>query len=139
MRALILFAILLLPLTASAEAYTVQELLVTSQTSAGQPITLPEHPQLRVSRYTIAPGGKLPQHKHPSQRYAYILSGEIDVVLPDLHKTAHSKAGDFIVEATDTWHYGQNNGTEPVVLLVIDQMPQDAKTNVILKDPAISH
>lgn len=135
MRHLFPLAIALLPFTLCAEPISVTELLSTAKTSAGKPIMLPEHPQLVVSRYTIAPGGTLPQHKHPAQRYAYILSGEIDVTLPDLGKTVHSKAGDFIVEATDAWHYGTNKGTEPVVLLVIDQMPLGEKTNVIMKEP----
>ena len=40
--------------------------------------------------------------------------------------------GGFIVEALDQWHSGQNPGTEPLKLLVIDQTPAGVK-NVELK------
>ena len=113
---------------------TIDEKLSTTTTVIGEPITLPQHPQLKVSQYTIAPGAKLPVHKHPAQRYAYVLSGEIDVTFPELGKHSHFKTGDFIVEGTYQWHYGVNNGTRPVVLLVIDQMPEGADTNTVIKD-----
>ena len=131
-----LAALLLLPVSAMAlpPGLAVDELVSTTTTVTGEPITLPEHPQLKVSKYTIAPGAKLPVHKHPAQRYAYILSGEIDVTFPDADKHFHSKPGDFIVEGMDQWHYGINKGKAPVVLLVIDQMPEAAKTNTVLKD-----
>jgi len=51
-------------------------------------------------------------------------------------KTIDLPQGSFFVEMTDTWHFGKNNGTEPVKLLSIDQLPQGVASNVVLKDPA---
>jgi quercetin dioxygenase-like cupin family protein len=45
------------------------------------------------------------------------------------------KAGDFVVEMMDTWHYGINNGPVPVKLLVIDQVPTGAANNMVAKKP----
>ena len=45
------------------------------------------------------------------------------------------KAGDFVVEMQDTWHYGINNGSVPVKLLVIDQVPAGAPNNLVPKTP----
>lgn len=122
------------PLAANAQAVDINTLMETTHTITGQPIQLPAAPKLVVSHYTIQPGASLPLHKHPAQRYAYILSGEIDVTFPDLGKAFHSKAGDFIAEGRGQWHAGKNNGDAPVELLVIDQMPEGATTNTIMKD-----
>ena len=43
------------------------------------------------------------------------------------------KKGDFLVEMNDTWHYGQNNGTVPVKILIIDHLPKGVTSNVVLK------
>ncbi len=111
----------------------VTELFSSRVTSAGQPIRLPPEAKIRVSRYVIAPGATLPIHQHPAQRYAYVLSGEIDVILTEHAHSKHFGTGAFIVEATNAWHLGTNPGKEPAVLLVIDQMPLEATGNVILQ------
>jgi quercetin dioxygenase-like cupin family protein len=137
MRKRLLVAVLVVPLCAPAAApISVTELVSTTTTNTGQPLTVTANPKLTFSKYTIAPGAALPVHKHPFARYAYVLAGEIDVTLPDRNKTFHYKTGDTIVEAIDEWHFGANHGTVPTELLVIDQIPQDAKNNTVLKDAA---
>lgn len=103
------------------------------ETISGQPITVPKHPKVVASIVRILPGESLAPHKHPYPRFAYILKGELDVTLEKGNRQIHSKAGDFVVEAINGWHYGSNNGSEPVELLVIDQIPKSAKTNTIHK------
>ena len=129
-------AFLLAPVAANADSngIAIKEMLSTTQTVAGQPIEVPENPKLNVSTYTIAPGAKLPIHKHPYPRYAYVLSGTIDVILVDTHQTLHFKQGDFFAEIIDGWHFGVNNGSVPVKLLVIDQVPQNVESNTVKQD-----
>jgi quercetin dioxygenase-like cupin family protein len=102
-------------------------------TNSGQPIVLPKsNVEVVVWMYDIPAGSKLPVHKHPSQRYAYVLSGTLQVTDVENGRTFEYKPGDFIVEMVDGWHYGNNNGKEPVRLLVIDQV-EKGQANTILK------
>ena len=102
-------------------------------TNSGQPIRLPQGDVEVVAwMYDIPPGSKLPVHKHPSQRYAYVLQGTLQVTDVATGRRFEYKPGDFIVEMVDGWHYGANNGRQAVRLLVIDQVPP-GQTNSILK------
>src|SRR5258705_3310633 len=92
-------------------------------TAIGQPIALPKgNAEVRVSMYEIAVGAGLAVHKHPFHRYAYVLAGRLRVADKDNVRTFEYAAGDFLIEMVDTWHYGEVIGTEPVRLLVIDQV-----------------
>ncbi len=134
-RLLMLAAALCLAALAAAEAQegaaiAVNEIVKTMKNDAGQAIALPHRPlQLVVSIYTIAPGARLPQHKHPFQRYAYVLRGDIKVEqVGSSSKLYH--AGEFIVESVNRWHFGEAVGETPVKLLVIDQLPPGRKATV---------
>jgi quercetin dioxygenase-like cupin family protein len=102
-------------------------------TNSGQPIVLPKsNVEVVVWMYDIPPGSKLPVHKHPFQRYAYVLSGTLQVTDVENARTFEYKAGDFVIEMVDGWHYGTNDGKESVRLLVIDQV-EKGQANTILK------
>jgi quercetin dioxygenase-like cupin family protein len=155
MRTTIVFAAAAFAVTTLAFAESVAppvatvEVLRSAYTTAGQPIAVESAPELIVSHTTIAPGAKLPVHKHRHQRYVHVLSGTLTVAQifcqADNPKSRvytgwcrevearTYKAGDFIVEMRDMWHTGRNAGTEPVELLVIDQVPQGTKSNVTLQ------
>ena len=112
----------------------VTPLTSTTQTAAGQPITLPQkNAQVVVSMFDIPPGASLPVHKHPFPRYGYVLAGTLQVTNIQTGKTQSYKPGDFIVEMIDTWHQGANLGAEPVKLLVIDQVEEGAQNTIIRK------
>jgi len=116
---------------ADAPKVTVTPLLDTTKTVIGQPLVLPtKNPELKVSLFEIAPGARLPRHKHPWSRYAYVLQGELTVTF-DGGLAKHYKAGDFIVEAVNAWHFGQNTGKETVRLLVIDQV-EAGQSNTVM-------
>jgi quercetin dioxygenase-like cupin family protein len=100
---------------------TVTRLLSTTTTASGQPIEVPVRPEVVVSLYELALGATLPVHKHPYPRYAYILSGTLEVTVLG-GKTYRYKAGDFMAEVVNQWHTGKNAGNTPVRLLVIDQV-----------------
>lgn len=106
----------------------------TSQTAAGQPLVLPQqNAEVAASIFDIPPGATLPIHRHPFPRYAYVLAGTLTVTNVESGQRTVYKAGDFIVEMVDLWHQGTNAGTEPVKLLVIDQV-EKGKPATILKD-----
>jgi quercetin dioxygenase-like cupin family protein len=121
----------------AGDAPTVQitPVMRTSTTVTGQPITVPEHPEVVVSIATFPPGARIPEHQHPHPHFVYVLEGVLTVVNTDANKTFEAKAGDFVVEMIDTWHYGVNNGSVPVKLLVIDQVPTSATSNMISRKP----
>ncbi len=125
-----------LPLMAASasEPVTVTQLLSTLTTASGQPIVLPHrNVRLVVSRFVIPPGATLPVHKHPSQRYAYVLSGRLSVTEDATRQVSSYQQGDFIVEMRDQWHFGAAVGDQPVILLVIDQM-EDGQSNTVRRE-----
>jgi quercetin dioxygenase-like cupin family protein len=125
---------LCLALPAVAQAPEAQVLGTYTTTNTGQPILVAQSPlTLTVSRVTIAAGASLPVHKHPFQRYAYVESGSIQVRNLDTGTAVEFKPGATIVEARDQWHTGTALGTQPVVLLVIDQTPP-GQANTVRKE-----
>ncbi len=104
-------------------------------TITGQPIIVPDRPDVIVSTATFPPGARLPEHRHPYPHYVYVLEGVLTVVNTDANKTVVVKAGDFFVEMQNTWHYGINNGAVPVKLLAIDQVPAGTPNNLVPKQP----
>ena len=135
MRRLIAASVIALACLAAANAadgpVKATPVLTTTTTAIGQPIVLPSTDvQVIVTTLEIAPGAKLARHKHPFQRYGYVMQGELTIEYEGgRRQTFH--AGDFIVEALGVWHFGANTGTLPVKLLVIDQV-EAGKSNTIL-------
>ena len=82
---------------------------------------LPEYPdgtpEITLLKISIQPDTTLPWHKHPIINAAVILSGELKVVTRDGAEMLFS-AGDALVETVDKWHYGVNEGSEVVQLIV---------------------
>ena len=108
-------------------------LFSATTTASGQPITLPKgNAEVIVWMYEIPVGARLPVHKHPSPRYAYVLAGTLRVATADESRIWDYKTGDVIIEMIDAWHYGMNTGTEPVRLLVFDQV-EAGQGNTILR------
>ena len=107
----------------------------TNTTIIGQPIVVPDHPDVIVSLATFPPGARIAEHQHPHPHFVYVLEGVLTVVNTDANKTIEVKAGDFVAEMQDTWHYGINNGTVPVKLLAIDQVPAGTPNNLVAKKP----
>jgi quercetin dioxygenase-like cupin family protein len=101
-------------------------------TNSGQPIKPPQgNVEVVAWLYDIPVGTRLPVHKHPFQRYAYVLSGTLRVSDAENSRTFDYKAGDFIVEMVDGWHYGANIGKVPVRLLVIDQVEPGRANSIV--------
>ncbi len=110
---------------------TVEPVARINQTVTGQDIVIPEKPDIVVAIATFPPGARLPEHKHPWPHLAYVLDGVLTVTNTETGKTFAVKKGDFTAEMENTWHYGVNNGTVPVRLLVIDEVPRGTKSNMV--------
>ncbi len=103
-------------------------------TNSGQPILPPPGPvQVVATTVDIPAGARLPTHRHPYQRYGYVLAGRIQVDNLDAGSTATYGPGDVIIEALGQWHTAVALGDEAVRLLVIDQVPPGAGPNGELK------
>lgn len=120
---LILPALLLLSVTAQAAdpepAVRVETL--AKATASWDGATLPAYPagqpEVTILRLHIAPGTELPRHYHPVINAGVVISGTLTVVLDD-GRTLTLTDGQAIVEVVETWHYGRNDGPEPVDIIV---------------------
>lgn len=95
--------------------------LVKSHTSwdgSALPAYPKDAPEISVLKITIPPHTTLPLHKHPIINVGYMVKGSLKVV-SDENKTLVLKAGDAIIEVVDKWHYGVNEGDEPVEIVVV--------------------
>ncbi|REF86062.1 quercetin dioxygenase-like cupin family protein [Methylovirgula ligni] len=111
-------------------AVVVTPLLTTVTTASGQPIILPRgRARLIVSTYVIAPGARLPVHRHLYPRYAYVLDGQLRVTEIKTHRKFDYKKGDFVAEMIGAEHFGENTGDIPLRLLVIDLVPKNVSNN----------
>ena len=71
-----------------------------STTWTGQPIVLPQGPvEVRGLRVDIPAGGRLPPHKHPFPRYAFLVEGRLKVINEVTGESRVFEAGAFVVEA----------------------------------------
>lgn len=110
-------------------------LTTTDKTIIGQPIVSPEHPTVISSIVTFAPGEKTAVHKHPYPHYGYMLEGTLTIVNTETGKSFDLKPGAFLVEMMNTFHYGENRGTVPVRILIVDSVPEGVKSNTVPKEP----
>ena len=76
-----------------------------------------EAPEISVLKIIIPAHTELPLHKHPIINAGYMVKGSLKVVT-DENKTLTLKAGDALIEVVDKWHYGVNEGDEPVEIVV---------------------
>lgn len=114
-------------------AVVVTPMLSAIATAAGQPIRLPGgDARVIVSTYVIAPGARLPNHRHRYPRYAYVLQGSLRVTDLRLGRSFNYKQGDFALEVVNDLHYGVSTGRVPLRLLVMDFVPKAATSNTIL-------
>lgn len=119
----VLFLLLFLITIASSEdAHKGADVVVLSKSTASwDNSVLPAYPtgdpEISILKITIPVGVTLPLHKHPVINAGYMLRGKLTVVSDD-GKVLHLKAGDSIVELVNKFHYGKNEGLEPVEIIV---------------------
>jgi quercetin dioxygenase-like cupin family protein len=118
---------------ADAPKVTIEKLGTLTTTVTGQPIVVPPNPDVIASIGTFPPGSRLPEHKHPYPHLVYVMEGTLTVINTETGKSFDVHAGDFVAEMMNTWHYGVNNGTVPVKLFVIDEVPHGTPSNLVPK------
>lgn len=74
-------------------------------------------PEIRILKFEIPAGGRLPLHLHPYANAGVLLSGEL-TVHTQTGQTRHLKAGDPLIELVNIPHYGSNDGDVPAVIMV---------------------
>lgn len=81
------------------------------------PKYLEGQPEVTILKITIPSKTKLAFHKHPEINAGVVLKGELTVI-SETNDTLRIKAGEPIVELVNTWHFGKNDGIEPVEIIV---------------------
>jgi quercetin dioxygenase-like cupin family protein len=122
MKRLIPGMIILIMMTSTplqADDIVVEELIRSTSSWDGEPLPIyPEgQPEITILKFTIPAGAKLASHTHSVINAGVLLSGTLTVVSED-QEELHLKPGDALIELVDKLHHGQNDGTEPAVILV---------------------
>ena len=74
-------------------------------------------PEVTILKITIPPKTTLPLHQHPEINAGVLLKGNLTVI-SETKDTLHLKTGDPIIELVNKWHYGINEGSNPVEIIV---------------------
>ena len=83
-------------------------------------------PEAKVQAWTVAPGQRLPTHKHPTGQEVWtVLSGKGQYVVDASETTTPIAAGDIVVARTGEWHGVLNTGDVPLVFISLVS-PSDA-------------
>ena len=125
------FALCLFAAPALAGTPVTAHIMTTDKTVIGQPNDMPLHPTVIATMITFKPGDKTAVHKHPFPHYGYVLQGTLTIVNTETGKSFQVKTGEFLVEMVNTFHYGENRGTVPVKILIVDQVPEGVTTNSV--------
>ena len=108
-------------------------LLSTTSSVLEQAIEYPEgQAQITAAIVTMQPGEKTGLHKHNVPFFAYIMEGQVSVDYgKDGIKTY--KAGDSLVEAFKTDHYGENTGAGITRILAVFAGAEGIRNTVMKK------
>lgn len=111
-----------------------EKILTTSTAGNGQKHSYLQTPNPEVTAMTveIPPGAETGWHLHTVPVYAYVLAGQLEVVLAE-GQTLAFKQGDAIVEVQGLAHNGRNRGSETVSLAVF-YTGETGRSNVIRVD-----
>ncbi|HEY5347649.1 MAG TPA: cupin domain-containing protein [Rhizomicrobium sp.] len=101
-----------------------------NHTITGQPILVPDNPDVILSIAEFPPGAKLAEHKHIYPHLAYVMQGVLTVTNRETGESYVVRQGDFVAEMQNVWHSGMNKGSVPVKLLIIDTVPHGLPDNV---------
>ncbi len=118
---LLIITILLCSLVLAHESIKTEVRVLAKTTKSQNGQRLPRYPwgkpEITILRISIPPHTDLAWHEHPEINAGVMISGELTVIT-DKQDTLHLQAGDPIVEVVNTWHFGKNEGDEPVDIIV---------------------
>ncbi len=85
-------------------------------------------PNFITRRFTLAPGGRIPAHKHANVEHEQVvLEGEMVMGLDEREVTAH--AGDCLFIPAGVAHWYENRGDVPVRFLCIVPRTEEYQTD----------
>ena len=76
-----------------------------------------KNPEATVLKIVIGVNEELPMHKHDLVNIAYVKKGTLTVITDD-NKEITLHEGEVLPELIGKYHYGKNNGKEPIELIV---------------------
>lgn len=82
--------------------------------------------RIAMRQETLAPGGKLAEHRPQGERYLFVVAGRLKVSNLVTGEEQIVEAGKMAAEQPGDWHVAEVLGTEPVSLYVIDRAPAEA-------------
>ena len=82
--------------------------------------------RVAMRQQTLAPGGRLAEHRQAGERYLFVVSGRLKVSDLVTGEEQVVEAGKMAAEQPGDWHVAEVLGRDPVVLYVIDRTPAPA-------------
>ena len=89
-------------------------------------ISAEEGPNFAMRRFTILPGGSMPNHTNQVEHEQYVLSGSADIGIAG--EVFQVKPGDVVYIPAQTSHWYQNTGDSPFVFLCLVPNKPDITT-----------
>ena len=87
--------------------------------------------RVAMRQKTLAPGGKLPEHRQMGERYLYVVTGQLKVSNLVTGEEQVVGAGKMAAEQPGDWHAVVALGAEPATFYVIDRGPADAEGGAV--------
>lgn len=91
-----------------------------------------EGPNFAMRRFTIQPGGSMPNHTNQVEHEQYVLSGTAKIGIAG--EIIEVKPGDVVFILAQTPHWYQNSGDDPFIFLCL--VPNKPDTTTILEPDA---
>ena len=96
-------------------------------------ISAEEGPNFAMRRFTIQPGGSMPNHTNQVEHEQYVLSGSAEIAIDG--EVSQVNPGDVVFIPAQTPHWYKNTGDSPFVFLCL--VPNKPDQTTIL-EPEIS-
>lgn len=84
--------------------------------------------RVAMRQQTLAPGGKLAEHRQAGERYLYVVAGRLKVSDLVTGEEQVVEPGKMAVEQPGDWHEAMAVGAEPATFYVIDRGPAETAT-----------
>ena len=99
--------------------------------ASGAPTAAPtsrpaEGVRIAMRQETLAPGGKLAEHRQDGERYVYVVSGQLKVSNLVTGDEQVVEAGKMAAEQPGDWYAAEAIGTEAATFYLIDRAPAAA-------------
>ena len=89
-------------------------------------ISADEAPNFAMRRFTINPGGSMPNHTNQVEHEQFVLRGQADIGMQD--QVFKVKKGDVVFIPADVPHWYTNTGDEPFEFLCLVPNKDDVTT-----------